>query len=93
MLARHRLEDGRLLKRCSWSLVPAETREKYISGAKADSAPVIDLLSHGYAKLLGKGKDMIQSWETAGERGRQSELIGDIQAGFPRSPLSSGRGT
>lgn len=40
-----------------WSLVPAETREKYISGAKSDSAPVIDLLSHGYAKLLGKGKD------------------------------------
>ncbi|KAK5656124.1 hypothetical protein OQA88_4884 [Cercophora sp. LCS_1] len=39
-----------------WSLVPAEAREKYISGAKKDSAPVIDLLSHGYAKLLGKGR-------------------------------------
>jgi large subunit ribosomal protein L27Ae len=39
-----------------WSLVPTEAREKYISGAKTDSAPVIDLLSHGYAKLLGKGK-------------------------------------
>jgi large subunit ribosomal protein L27Ae len=40
-----------------WSLVPAEAREKYVSGAKTDSAPVIDLLSHGYAKLLGKGKE------------------------------------
>ncbi len=40
-----------------WSLVPTEAREKYVSGAKTDSAPVIDLLSHGYAKLLGKGKD------------------------------------
>ncbi|KAG7289505.1 60S ribosomal protein L28 [Staphylotrichum longicolle] len=39
-----------------WSLVPAEAREKYVSGAKTDSAPVIDLLSHGYAKLLGKGR-------------------------------------
>jgi large subunit ribosomal protein L27Ae len=43
----------------SWSLVPAETREQYISGAKKDTAPVIDLLSHGYAKLLGKGKARI----------------------------------
>jgi large subunit ribosomal protein L27Ae len=39
-----------------WSLVPVETRDKYVSGAKSDSAPVIDLLSHGYAKLLGKGR-------------------------------------
>ena len=39
-----------------WSLVPAEAREKYVSGANKNSAPVIDLLSHGYAKLLGKGK-------------------------------------
>ncbi|KAL2170115.1 hypothetical protein VTG60DRAFT_5210 [Thermothelomyces hinnuleus] len=39
-----------------WSLVPAETREQYLSGAKTDTAPVIDLLSHGYAKLLGKGR-------------------------------------
>lgn len=45
------------LNLCSWSLVPTETRDKYVSGAKSDSAPVIDLLSHGYAKLLGKGKD------------------------------------
>lgn len=42
-----------------WSLVPAEAREKYIAGANKDSAPVIDLLSHGYAKLLGKGKDVL----------------------------------
>lgn len=39
-----------------WTLVPAEAREKYVSGAATETAPVIDLLSHGYAKLLGKGK-------------------------------------
>ncbi|KAK4179525.1 ribosomal protein L18e/L15P [Triangularia setosa] len=39
-----------------WSLVPLETRDKYVSGAKSDSAPVIDLLANGYAKLLGKGR-------------------------------------
>ncbi|KAK4657291.1 60S ribosomal protein L28 [Podospora pseudocomata] len=39
-----------------WSLVPLETRDKYVSGAKTDSAPVIDLLANGYAKLLGKGR-------------------------------------
>jgi len=41
----------------SWSLVPLEVRDQYTSGKKTDSAPVIDLLSHGYAKLLGKGKE------------------------------------
>jgi len=39
-----------------WSLVPAEAREEYISGKKTDTAPVIDLLSHGYSKLLGAGR-------------------------------------
>ena len=39
-----------------WSLVPLEVRDQYVSGQKTDTAPVIDLLSHGYAKLLGKGK-------------------------------------
>ncbi|KAF1350629.1 putative 60S ribosomal protein L28 [Delphinella strobiligena] len=40
-----------------WSLVPLELREKYINGnAPKDTAPVIDLLSLGYAKLLGKGR-------------------------------------
>ena len=40
-----------------WSLVPEETREKYLSGeAPADKAVVLDLLSLGYAKLLGKGR-------------------------------------
>ncbi len=39
-----------------WSLLPAETREKYISGKAKDTAPVIDLLPLGYAKLLGKGR-------------------------------------
>jgi large subunit ribosomal protein L27Ae len=57
--------DGHSLNEYSWSLVPAETRDKYVSGAKTDSAPVIDLLSHGYAKLLGKGKNpnRYQEWE------------------------------
>ena len=38
-----------------WTLVPAESREKYLKGS-GDVAPVIDLLSLGYAKLLGKGR-------------------------------------
>jgi large subunit ribosomal protein L27Ae len=37
-------------------LIPAEQREKYTGANKSDTAPVIDLLSHGYAKLLGKGR-------------------------------------
>ncbi|KAL1975124.1 hypothetical protein VTN31DRAFT_3516 [Thermomyces dupontii] len=39
------------------SLLPEETREKYLSaeGSSLDTAPVIDLLSLGYAKVLGKG--------------------------------------
>ncbi|KAJ9136874.1 60S ribosomal protein [Pleurostoma richardsiae] len=39
-----------------WSLVPAEVREKYISGQAQDTAPVIDLLALGHPKLLGKGR-------------------------------------
>ncbi|EFX00557.1 60S ribosomal protein [Grosmannia clavigera kw1407] len=39
-----------------WTLVPAEVREKYLSGEKKDTAPVIDLLPFGYSKLLGKGR-------------------------------------
>lgn len=39
-----------------WSLVPAEQREKYLANKSADSAPVLDLLSLGYAKVLGKGR-------------------------------------
>jgi ribosomal protein L15 len=40
-----------------WSLVPEETREKYVSGsAPSDKAIVLDLLSLGYAKVLGKGR-------------------------------------
>jgi large subunit ribosomal protein L27Ae len=39
-----------------WSLVPAEQREKYLEGKSKDSAPVLDLLSFGYAKVLGKGR-------------------------------------
>lgn len=37
-----------------WSLIPAESREKYLS--KSETAPVIDLTALGYAKLLGKGR-------------------------------------
>lgn len=37
--------------------MPEETRNKYLSeNASPDTAPVIDLLSLGYAKLLGKGR-------------------------------------
>ncbi|PTU16946.1 hypothetical protein P175DRAFT_0519548 [Aspergillus ochraceoroseus IBT 24754] len=39
-----------------WSLVPSETRDAYLSGQKTDTAPVIDLLSLGYSKVLGKGR-------------------------------------
>ncbi|GAM38250.1 60S ribosomal protein [Talaromyces pinophilus] len=40
-----------------WSLVPEETREKYVAGnAPSDKAIVLDLLSLGYAKVLGKGR-------------------------------------
>jgi len=39
-----------------WSLVPAEQREKFLSDKSKDSAPVLDLLSLGYSKLLGKGR-------------------------------------
>jgi large subunit ribosomal protein L27Ae len=38
-----------------WTLIPAENREKYLKG-ETDTVPVIDLLSFGYAKLLGKGR-------------------------------------
>ncbi|KAL1962301.1 hypothetical protein VTN77DRAFT_9792 [Rasamsonia byssochlamydoides] len=41
-----------------WTLVPQETRDKYLgeNASSQDTAPVIDLLSLGYAKLLGKGR-------------------------------------
>ncbi|CAI6331888.1 unnamed protein product [Periconia digitata] len=39
------------------SLIPEESREKYANASsKSDTAPVINLLDHGYAKLLGKGR-------------------------------------
>ena len=37
------------------SLVPAETRAKYLAGKQGDSALVFDLPTLGYSKLLGKG--------------------------------------
>ncbi len=39
-----------------WSLVPAEKRDEYLSGAKKDTVPVLDLLPLGYSKVLGKGR-------------------------------------
>jgi len=39
-----------------WSLVPAEKREAYLNNKKSDTAPVLDLLSLGYSKVLGKGR-------------------------------------
>ncbi|KAB2572994.1 Ribosomal protein L15 conserved site [Lasiodiplodia theobromae] len=39
-----------------WTLVPAEKRDEYLSAKSADKAPVVDLLTFGYAKLLGKGR-------------------------------------
>lgn len=36
-----------------WSLVPAEQRETLLKGGK--TAPVIDVTSHGFFKVLGKG--------------------------------------
>jgi large subunit ribosomal protein L27Ae len=36
--------------------VPAEQREKFLTGKSKDSAPVLDLLSFGYSKVLGKGR-------------------------------------
>ncbi|KAL1965882.1 hypothetical protein VTN77DRAFT_5015 [Rasamsonia byssochlamydoides] len=40
-----------------WSLVPEETREKYLnSETPSDNAVVFDLLPLGYSKVLGKGR-------------------------------------
>ena len=41
-----------------WTLIPSETRDKYIgaNAMKSDTAPVLDLLPLGYAKVTGKGR-------------------------------------
>jgi large subunit ribosomal protein L27Ae len=39
-----------------WSLIPAEQREKYVTNKKSDTAPVLNVLDFGYAKVLGKGR-------------------------------------
>jgi large subunit ribosomal protein L27Ae len=36
--------------------VPIEQREKYLANKKSDTAPVLNLLDFGYAKVLGKGR-------------------------------------
>lgn len=38
-----------------WSLVPAEKRDEFLA-KKGDSAPVLNVLDFGYAKVLGKGR-------------------------------------
>ena len=37
-------------------MVPQEKRDEYLAGKKKDTAPVLDLLPLGYAKVLGKGR-------------------------------------
>lgn len=39
-----------------WSLVPLEQREKHLAKKGGNTAPVLDLLSLGYSKVLGKGR-------------------------------------
>lgn len=39
-----------------YTLMPAETRDEYVSGKKKGTAPVIDVLPLGYSKVLGKGR-------------------------------------
>lgn len=39
-----------------WSLVEEDKREQYLKSASTSSAPVIDVLAHGFAKVLGKGQ-------------------------------------
>lgn len=39
-----------------WSLIPDDKRDKHLSSPDSNNAPVIDLLSFGYAKVLGKGR-------------------------------------
>jgi large subunit ribosomal protein L27Ae len=48
--------EHKLIFTAVWSLVPVEQREKYLANKKADTAPVLDLLSFGYSKVLGKGR-------------------------------------
>jgi large subunit ribosomal protein L27Ae len=36
--------------------VPIEQREKHLKDKNAKTAPVLDLLSFGYSKVLGKGR-------------------------------------
>jgi ribosomal protein L15 len=38
-----------------WSLVPQETREQFQTPSKTGEAPVIDCVTAGYFKVLGKG--------------------------------------
>ncbi len=39
-----------------WTLVPAESRDKFLSSSSTTNAPVIDTLAAGYGKVLGKGR-------------------------------------
>ena len=59
-----------------WSLVPAESREKYLSKQAGDVAPVIDLLALGYSKILGKGR-YVQYREGSFPRGEADLMCND----------------
>ena len=37
-------------------MIPTEKREKALSSTNSKTVPLIDLLSLGYSKLLGKGR-------------------------------------
>lgn len=39
-----------------WSLLPVEEREKHLKQGNKEIVPVIDVLAHGYSKVLGKGQ-------------------------------------
>uniref|UniRef100_A0A0G4GTI6 Large ribosomal subunit protein uL15/eL18 domain-containing protein n=1 Tax=Chromera velia CCMP2878 TaxID=1169474 RepID=A0A0G4GTI6_9ALVE len=41
-----------------WSLMPEETLKHFSDPANQDKAPVLDVLKHGYFKVLGKGGEL-----------------------------------
>ncbi|KAF2821199.1 60S ribosomal protein L28-B [Ophiobolus disseminans] len=65
------------------SLIPAEHREKYLNASSTPStAPVINLLDHGYAKLLGKGRInmpiIVQARYVSAEAGEKIKAAGGV---------------
>ena len=43
-----------------WTLVPTEEKKGLTEGSEV--VPVIDILRHGYAKILGNGQCVIQDY-------------------------------